>query len=356
MNGLLVRVAADQSSGSGHWNGPVDVPSGAFTYVPIPEAKPNRAGHERPYESLVLVLGRAGVSLPSHFIGRRMHLDPDFEHLTYGNRGSKGKQISNGLGSGDLLVFYSGLMDIQTQKLVYAIIGLYLVERITMAKDLPEWEWHRNAHTRRELAELERRRSEINRKLLLIKELRAVAPLLSTLDDADRALQDLKSVTMLISTAAVERASAESGLSAATENASIAAAEVTRQLQKLDGIKVDAAVLAVGPAVKRLAASAESIDQHRRDIADAKIDVSSETHQMAVLASRIAPSSIPDEVLKKAPTKTQRAVIEKLLRSLDLARQALDNHRDAVRQSAESHHPIADVIPSAASRAALRIA
>src|ERR1019366_5870724 len=111
----------------------------------------------------------------------------------------------------------------------------------------------------------------------LIKELRAVAPLLSTLDDADRARQDLKSVTMLTSTAAVERASAESGLSAATENAGIAAAEVTRQLQKLDGIKVDAAVLAVGPAVKRLAASADSIDQHPRDIADAKIDVSSET-------------------------------------------------------------------------------
>jgi hypothetical protein len=152
MKGLLVRVAADQSPGGGHWNGPVDAHSGAFTYVPIPETKPNRAGHERPYESLVPVLGRAGASLPSHFIGQRMHLDPDFEQLTYGDRGSKGKQISNGLGSGDLLVFYSGLMDSQTEKLVYAIIGLYLVERIAMARDLPKSEWHRNAHTRRELA------------------------------------------------------------------------------------------------------------------------------------------------------------------------------------------------------------
>jgi DNA repair protein SbcC/Rad50 len=207
-----------------------------------------------------------------------------------------------------------------------------------------------------DLAGLEQRRGELNGKLLLIKELRAVAPLLSTLDNADRALQDLKSVTMLTSTAAVERASAESGLAAATENASVAAADVTRQLQKLDGIKVDTAVLAVGPAVKRLAASADNIDQHRRDIADAKIDVSSGTHQVAVLASRIAPSSTPEEVLKKAPTKTQRAGIEKVLRSVELAKQALDHHLDAGRQSADSHEPIADGIPSSASRTALRIA
>jgi hypothetical protein len=152
MKGLLVRVAADQSPGGGRWNGPVDARSGAFTYVPIPETKPNRAGHERNYETLAPVLGKAGASLPSRFVGQRMHLDPDFEHLTYGDRGAKGKQISNALGSGDLLVFYAGLIESQSGKLVYAIIGLYLVKRITMAKHLPESEWHRNAHTRRELA------------------------------------------------------------------------------------------------------------------------------------------------------------------------------------------------------------
>jgi exonuclease SbcC len=207
-----------------------------------------------------------------------------------------------------------------------------------------------------DLEELERRRGELNGKLLLIKELRAVAPLLGTLDNADRALQDLKSVTMLTSTAAVERASAESGLAAATENASVAAADVTRQLQKLGIIEVDTAVLAVGPAVKRLAASADSIDQHRRDIADARIDVSSGTHQVAGLASRIAPTSTPEEVLKKAPTETQRAGIEKVLRSVELAKQALDHHLEVGRQSADSHEPIADGIPSSASRTALRIA
>ena len=38
MRGLLVRVAADQSSGGGHWNGPVNSKTGEFVYVAIPES------------------------------------------------------------------------------------------------------------------------------------------------------------------------------------------------------------------------------------------------------------------------------------------------------------------------------
>ena len=52
-----------------------------------------------------------GCSLPPHLAAQNMHLDPDFEHLTYGDRGTKGKQLSTTLQRDDLLVFYSRLRD-----------------------------------------------------------------------------------------------------------------------------------------------------------------------------------------------------------------------------------------------------
>jgi hypothetical protein len=151
MKALLVRVGADQSSGGGKWNGPVDSRTGEFAYVPIPETKPSRLGHERPYTALLPALAEFGVSMPAHLATASMHLDPDFEHLTYGDRGPKGRQIVNTLGAGDLLVFYAGLMDIQTHRLVYALIGLFDIDRIDRAIDWPDSEAHRNAHTRRQL-------------------------------------------------------------------------------------------------------------------------------------------------------------------------------------------------------------
>lgn len=210
--------------------------------------------------------------------------------------------------------------------------------------------------TASQLAELEARRAELNGELLLIKELRAVAPLLSTLDNATQILEDLKSVTLLSANAATDRAAAESGQAAAQHNASIAAAEVTRQQQRLGELHLDAAILAVGPAVRRLAASAEAIDQYRRDIAAATVDVASETDQVASLAARIDASLGSDQVLAIAPVKAQRAVIDERLRGVEVARQALDQHLESGRQSAETNEFAPDALPSAESRTALRIA
>ena len=151
MNALLVRVGADQSTGGGRWNGPVDAQTGRFVYVPIPETKPNRPGLAKPYSLLVPALRQSGAKLPDHLVNQRMHLDPDFEHLTYGDRGSKGRQIASTLGAGDLVVFYAGLADQASRKLVYALIGLLVVDRIDRAVEWAASSADRNAHTRREL-------------------------------------------------------------------------------------------------------------------------------------------------------------------------------------------------------------
>jgi hypothetical protein len=152
MNGLLVRVGADRGSGGGSWNGPIDLISGKFAYVAIPEGSPVHPGFKKPYAALTPTLVQFGVELPPHLRTRHMHLDPDFEHLTYGDQGERAKQLQSNLGGGDLIVFYAGLADRSgASRLVYGLIGLFVVERIMLAVDIPDKDRDLNAHSRRVL-------------------------------------------------------------------------------------------------------------------------------------------------------------------------------------------------------------
>ena len=154
MNALLVRIGADQSTAGGLWNGLVDSRTGRFVYVPIPEAREVRAGLEQPYGAIEPALDSFGRDLPAHLRGRRMHLDPDFEHLTYGDKGERAKQLRAGLGRGDAILFYAGLADVRgASRLVYALVGLLIVEEIVAAADVPREQWDSNAHCRRVLAD-----------------------------------------------------------------------------------------------------------------------------------------------------------------------------------------------------------
>ena len=147
MRALLVRVGID-SADDGHWNAPADPWSNKFIYVPIVETKPLRSGFERFYEELEPVLAACQQSLPLHLNGRRMHLDPDFENLTYGDQGRRAKQIES-LTRGDVLAFYASLRNVESERLVYALIGLFVVDQICRANSVPRYLWGKNAHTRR---------------------------------------------------------------------------------------------------------------------------------------------------------------------------------------------------------------
>jgi uncharacterized membrane protein (Fun14 family) len=152
MNGLLVRVGADLSVGGGSWNGPVDSSTGEFVYVPIPESAPVHPGLEKPYGELELKLATSGVELPAHLRTRHMHLDPDFEHLTYGDQGERAKQLRDNLRIGDLIVFYAGLADRHSSnRLVYALIGIFVIEQFSLAVNVVTEDRDINAHTRRVL-------------------------------------------------------------------------------------------------------------------------------------------------------------------------------------------------------------
>jgi hypothetical protein len=165
MQAILVRIGVDLTFG--RWNAPVDPRTNAFVYVPIPE-KPGTAFHpacERPYTLVEPALQRfaadSGCCLhddlgcPRGLLTQAMHLDPDFSLLTYGDVGARrGSQIRQ-LVADDVLVFYAGLRPTFPceHKLVYALIGLYVVQEVVQASTVPRRRWHENAHTRKVIRE-----------------------------------------------------------------------------------------------------------------------------------------------------------------------------------------------------------
>jgi hypothetical protein len=80
-----------------------------------------------------------------------MHLDPDFECLTYGDVGSRRGAGMVGMAEGDLLVFYGGLRPIHRceHRLIYALAGMYVVQEVISASAVPQDRWHENAHVRK---------------------------------------------------------------------------------------------------------------------------------------------------------------------------------------------------------------
>ncbi len=99
MNGLLVRVGID--SADGRWNAPMRLASGEFAYVTITEAKPLRPGMARRYDKFHGAIKSFGERLPEDLRGQPTHLDPDFDHLTYGDQGQRGRRVAS-LEHGDL--------------------------------------------------------------------------------------------------------------------------------------------------------------------------------------------------------------------------------------------------------------
>jgi hypothetical protein len=127
----------------------MDSTTGHFAYVAIPESSPSRPALSTPYTGVKPALTQFAANLPQQLGMRDMHLDPDFEYLTYGDGRERAKQIRTKLSPDDLLVFYAAMRNVQSpQQLVYALIGLYVVENIVDALAVPAVRWHENAHTR----------------------------------------------------------------------------------------------------------------------------------------------------------------------------------------------------------------
>ena len=119
LKGILVRVGIDSTYGK--WNAPVEPDSMDYFYLPIPENSKLKiiTCFERRYGDIIPFIekftAKHGIVLfkdldfPGFLLNQNMHLDPDFEHLTYGDNGERrGKGVAS-LEQGDFIVFYSGL-------------------------------------------------------------------------------------------------------------------------------------------------------------------------------------------------------------------------------------------------------
>lgn len=148
MKAILVRIGIDATAGG--WNAPVDTKSGDFVYVPIPETPEWVVpGKERPYSEVIPALTKMGVDLPHHLLQESMHLDPDFRTLTYGDMPRRGAPLKT-MQRGDVLAFYAGLRSLSDDRgLVYALIGVFSVEQVLLAENVPSSRRDENAHTRR---------------------------------------------------------------------------------------------------------------------------------------------------------------------------------------------------------------
>lgn len=161
MQAILVRIGIDHAYGQ--WNAPADPATGEFVYVPIPE-KSGIAFHqgcECYYTDLEHNLMQFAASVncdlfkhlkcPRNLFDQPMHLDPDFVHLTYGDVGDKRGSHIRQLAENDLLVFYAGLRPCRpcNHKLIYALVGLYVVDDVARVSQISKDRWHENAHTRK---------------------------------------------------------------------------------------------------------------------------------------------------------------------------------------------------------------
>ena len=105
MKAMLLRVGIDK--GSDGILSPI-FPDGNFEYIPLSESD-EKSGETRTYRELIGRIRKPLAHyLPSKIASRKVHYDPEFETLSYGDKGIKGKYLLK-LEHGDLLVFYAGL-------------------------------------------------------------------------------------------------------------------------------------------------------------------------------------------------------------------------------------------------------
>ena len=162
MKAILIRVGADGTPDGGKWNAPVHTESGRFVYIPITEdTVPFHPECERRFDEVAEPLmrflrehGEPSASWQRRLQAKRghpMHLDPDYEHLTYGDNGAKRGSTLREFRGGDLILFYSGLKAVPSANdLIYALVGVYIIDEVVKSAPLVEASRrHENAHTRK---------------------------------------------------------------------------------------------------------------------------------------------------------------------------------------------------------------
>lgn len=123
MKAVLLRVGIDSSYGalSPVWS---DL---SYEYIPIPvlNKKEQEKKERRTFKNLGL-----GKYLPVKFHNAIAHLDPEFKSFTYGDPNHPKRNILSKLKKGDLLVFYLGGRELDSNEIGCFIFGYFVVEYV----------------------------------------------------------------------------------------------------------------------------------------------------------------------------------------------------------------------------------
>lgn len=163
MKGILLRVGADQTPAGGRWNAPVDPQSWRYAYVPI-AAGEDQHEHIAPCPTFALFEPRVAsldVALPQELTNVKVHLDPDFASLTYGEpylssngrRASRGRLIQS-LDEGDFIAFFAAFRPTAPyeQTLAYCLFAIFFVRAVRQVRQLTPAQRAACAHGRRKHA------------------------------------------------------------------------------------------------------------------------------------------------------------------------------------------------------------
>jgi hypothetical protein len=150
---ILIRIGVDQTFGQ--WNAPCNPETKDFVYVPIPQDRPNIQGMEKYYNNYITpalhdfsIRNDQNILLPINLQESRMHLDPDFDHLSYGDSVKRGRRLLS-FKEDDMVVFYASLRSIHGEsELIYALVGLLVVKSLERVEDILPDNYDSNAHTR----------------------------------------------------------------------------------------------------------------------------------------------------------------------------------------------------------------
>ena len=221
-----------------------------------------------------------------------------------------------------------------------------------------DWQDRFNASERagQEVQRLDAEQRALNSRQKLLATLRAAAPVIQELDEAQARLTELEGVPDLAEGTGQVRTAAEASLMAAQEALTTAKAAAQDAQSQLDAFEPDPAAIAQGAAIGRLIAKAEDVDTLRRLIAQLEQQCTAQLSEVKQMAAAIDASSEPESVLAQAPAKARSAEIEQRAQAFVSAEQALDNHTQSAPKAQDDVAAETEDMPLEAAIRQLRTA
>jgi uncharacterized protein YhaN len=206
------------------------------------------------------------------------------------------------------------------------------------------------------LLTIQHERNQYATHQLLIRELIAVAPILTALQCANKVLAELNELPLLEESTAAERAAAEAGLSDVLADILTNNTTIRESRELIEHLQLDPLILSIASSVTRLNAATNTIVQLRAQAATAECDVISRTRALNALAAQIAPNMQANSMVQLAPVPTKKMQINGSINALEEAKRALGQHRLTAPKLNSRPGEASDAVPDTNLQAAVRIA